>query len=333
MRKHYAVFLLLILVLSLLRFSLYMREGTPHLVDSPGIRSYGALRSPYEYAASFVFTAALSLVGDAFLVWRATVVWTDHCILKRIPIVIYLIHFGVCLISSVFKFRALKDAAGVEAIPVGKKDMLRHWGRFSVCQRAQIVYQVWRTIDFAMSVVVNAVTTTMIIARLVLMERKMRRLATQSATLRSALPYRQVIVLLLESALPFTLVGVASAITTVLMDAKVNTYTRAVHLFPIMMVLWTNALALGPQIIILRTISGNTWTSTPSSRRSQPISQPILFADDPVVSFVALSVDDDNEESRGQSQRDPQHFPCPQNTNAGDPTSQIQSQHQTLESF
>jgi hypothetical protein len=109
--------------------------------------------------------------------------------------------------------------------------------------QVHMAYQFWRIIDFSMSVVVSVVATTMIGARLLLMERKMKRISKQSGgTFRPALPYRQILTLILESALPFTLIGVASAICIGAMDAREYTYRRSIHVFPFLMVLWTNAL-------------------------------------------------------------------------------------------
>ncbi|KAH6902174.1 hypothetical protein BKA70DRAFT_1521286 [Coprinopsis sp. MPI-PUGE-AT-0042] len=159
------------------------------------------------------------------------------------------------------------------------------------------VYQEWRITNFSTSVAVNAITTPMICICLILMERKMKRLSERTgAMFRSALPYRQLLTLLLESALPFTLVGVVGAICTGVIDDTDPTYRHAVHVLPILMVLWINALALGPQLIVFRIISGMTWTSrNPTTHRTQPISQPILFADDPVVSVLTAYTDEDHE--------------------------------------
>lgn len=70
----------------------------------------------------------------------------------------------------------------------------------------------------------------------------MTHIAEKSHTFKSNLPYRQLIAMLLESALPFTLVGVVGAICTGLLDSKNNTYSKALPALPILMVLWTNTL-------------------------------------------------------------------------------------------
>jgi hypothetical protein len=47
-------------------------------------------------------------------------------------------------------------------------------------------------------------------------------------------------------------------------------------------------------VIIFRVISGTTWTSNPTTHHTRPISQPILFADDPIVSFLTEEYADDD---------------------------------------
>ncbi|KAH6902157.1 hypothetical protein BKA70DRAFT_1229206 [Coprinopsis sp. MPI-PUGE-AT-0042] len=134
----------------------------------------------------------------------------------------------------------------------------------------------------------------MIGAPLFIMEKTMKHLLKQTGgTFRSQLPYRQIFAMILESALPFTLVGVVTAICIGAMDTKHGAYRRAVHIFPFLMVFWTNALSLGPQLIIFRVISGATWTSNPTTHRTRPISQPILFEDDPVVSLLMADANED----------------------------------------
>ncbi|KAH6902184.1 hypothetical protein BKA70DRAFT_1521291 [Coprinopsis sp. MPI-PUGE-AT-0042] len=252
--RPYTFFLIFITISSLIRFGLYLREASPHVLDIPG------LDSPMEYAISFACTSLLSLIGDAFLAWRATVVWSHNRIVKRVPVTVFVLSFG-------------------------------EWKKGGAIKRVQLAYKIWRMSDFSMSVMVNVVTTTLIVTRLLMMERKMRNLAKESTMFRSGLPYRRIIALLLESALPFTLVGIAGLICAGLLDPINNTYSRAIHAFPILMVAWTNALALGPQCIVLRVISGTTFASSTESPSVQ-ISHHLIFADDPVVSLLASDAAD-----------------------------------------
>ncbi|KAH6902159.1 hypothetical protein BKA70DRAFT_1521279 [Coprinopsis sp. MPI-PUGE-AT-0042] len=248
---------------------------------------------------SFGCAALLSLLGDAFSTWRASVVLGHNPIVKYLPAAAFVLHFGVCIASSVFKFYALQ---GLHAKLSSYRPSWNpyhedqcQWERHEAIRRAQVTYQWWRITDFSMSVVVSIVSTLLISARLFLMERRMTRVAEKSPTLKSSLPYRQLVAMLLESTLPFILVSIVGAICTGLLDSKNNTYSRALPALPILMVVWTNALALGPQLTVLRIISGTTWTSNLSTHHSRPISQPIIFADDPVVSLLT-SADDGNED-------------------------------------
>lgn len=78
------------------------------------------------------------------------------------------------------------------------------------------------------------------------MERRMKAVEARSGTFRSRLPYRRIVALLLESALPFTLIGILGASVTFCMDAKGGAHNWAVYAFPIIMVLWLNSLVSHP---------------------------------------------------------------------------------------
>ncbi|KAH6869086.1 hypothetical protein BKA70DRAFT_1491398 [Coprinopsis sp. MPI-PUGE-AT-0042] len=289
--RPYTFFLIFMTISSLIRFGLYLREASPHVLDIPGLvyappsLLYDPNKdSPMEYAISFACTSLLSLIGDAFLAWRATIVWSHNRIVKRVPAAVFVLSFGVCLSSSVFKVLAYHNLKSMGS-------WAGEWKKGGAIKRVQLAYKIWRMTDFSMSVMVNVVTTTLIITRLLMMERKMRNLAKESTMFRSGLPYRRVIALLLESALPFTLVGIAGVVCAGLLDPINNTYSRAIHAFPILMVAWTNALALGPQCIVLRVISGTTFASSTESPSVQ-ISHHLIFADDPVVSLLASNAAD-----------------------------------------
>ncbi|KAH6902235.1 hypothetical protein BKA70DRAFT_1521319 [Coprinopsis sp. MPI-PUGE-AT-0042] len=273
------------------------KEATPRY--SPDLWKHSVVfNSAKEMGLSFACTAALSLLGDAFLVWRLVIIWSPNCILKFIPVVLYIIYFGICIASSTLRFRALSDLIEETKAYMTRRDEPR-WKVFHLetIDHTQLVYQIWCGIEFAMSVVVSATTTTLICIRLILLERKMKRVAARSSAFKSVVPYRQVLALLIESALPFTLVGVAGAIMAVFLNPSSNASTKAMYAFPFVTVLWTNGLALGPQFIIFRIVSGTAWSSIPTTRCSRPISQPILFADDPVVSLITTYDDEDRDES------------------------------------
>ncbi|KAH6902150.1 hypothetical protein BKA70DRAFT_1405165 [Coprinopsis sp. MPI-PUGE-AT-0042] len=245
-----------------IRFILFLRERRPHLIDAPGLwlpADYVGPGPVRETAASFGCTVAISLIGDAFLVWLAAILWSHNRLMKWVPVVLYIIYFGAAIASTVFKVYTFRDvdlaaAKFVEWFAEADRpaEYQEGYDHFQALRLAQFAYQSWRITDFAMSV--------------------------GSGIFKSALPYRRLIALLLESALPFTLVGVAGAISTAFIDPFGQKQNKATTIFPLMIVLWTNPLALGPQLIIFRILSRKTWTSNPTTSPSRVISQPILFA-------------------------------------------------------
>jgi hypothetical protein len=86
------------------------------------------------------------------------------------------------------------------------------------------------------------VTTVLIIIRLVLMKREMDALVGKSDHFGSMVPYRQVITLILESALPFTVVGVAAAISTAFKNSQTGKYNAGSAAGAILAVAWYNGL-------------------------------------------------------------------------------------------
>ena len=156
------------------------------------------------------------------------------------------------MISSVFMVRASKELAVLQEAQwtwiheqkgyVG--DGLVRWNAiiFQTAGNTQAVYRAWRVANFSMSIMINIVTAAMIGARVVFLERKMKRLAQQSGTFQPNLPYRKVLGFLLESAIPFTLVGISGAICAGFLDLQSNMPNGALFAYPLLIVLWTNGL-------------------------------------------------------------------------------------------
>jgi hypothetical protein len=103
----------------------------------------------------------------------------------------------------------------------------------------------WRIADFSMPVVVSVVATTMIVARLLLMQRKMRRISEGSSTLEVGIPYQQVIMFLLESALPSAVIGITGATAASLPLFEICDIQWLEDAIPFLEVLWCNALVSG----------------------------------------------------------------------------------------
>ncbi|KAH6902122.1 hypothetical protein BKA70DRAFT_1435283 [Coprinopsis sp. MPI-PUGE-AT-0042] len=276
--KRYVFLSVLILVLSVARFVIYVWAASDNLQDSPGLlRMFDIVGSPIEATLSFGCTTVLALVGDAVLVWRATIIWSHDHSVRWIPIAVYLLYLGVCILSSVFKWRSFQ---GYPSLKSHEVTTCENGGLITQdYQHRRSAIQAWRIADFAISVLVSVVTTTMISIRLLLMKKEMNRIEKECSQFKSTLPYRRVITLLVESALPFNLVGAIGAIAMgSIGHGSCLTWPLAVS--SVLMVLWINCLALGPQLIIFRILSGTTWTSNPTTPTSPPLSQPIQFAHD-----------------------------------------------------
>ena len=80
-KRRYIVYLVVIILLSAIRFILYVREmGTPQPIDMPGLwHGVQNFKPTLEVALSSAATALLSLIGDAFLVRFGSVLELKRC--------------------------------------------------------------------------------------------------------------------------------------------------------------------------------------------------------------------------------------------------------------
>ncbi|KAH6880291.1 hypothetical protein BKA70DRAFT_1447337 [Coprinopsis sp. MPI-PUGE-AT-0042] len=273
-RRRYVFVSTFILLVSVALFILDIRERTmePRKIIRR-IKKQDTGWFVRESAMTWGCTAALALLGDAFLVWRATIIWSHKRMLKWVPSVVLAIYFGISATSWVFKMRTFKHKLSV-FFEASYREELSPEQIYRI-RLAQAAFQRWYIADFTVSVGVSVVTTTMICIRVLLMKRTIERLTGKGEGFQSSMPYSRVITPLLESALPFTLVGVAAAISTAISTAHSGRDKVASDVYLVMLVIWYNSLALGPQLIIFRILSGKTWTSNPTT---MVVSQPIQFA-------------------------------------------------------
>ncbi|KAH6902160.1 hypothetical protein BKA70DRAFT_1521281 [Coprinopsis sp. MPI-PUGE-AT-0042] len=283
--QRYVYLLAFILLISITRFILYIRETTVNLTDWPDrtLAADAIPLSPPELVISYTATTLQALVGDAFLVWRASLLWNHNRILKWFPVAIYAVYLGVSIFSTVLKVHAWKEnfiAFSQLDGPNPDIEMANH-----MLLVARIALRRLFILDFVASVVVSGITTWLIIIRLLLAKRKMQRIVRELGgdAFRSTLPYGRVITLLLESALPFTLVGVAGAIATAFIDADAGGVDKASQGSIVMYAIWCNSLAFGPQLIIFQILSEATWTTNPTTHNPPPFSQPIRFTHDTLI--------------------------------------------------
>ncbi|KAH6869097.1 hypothetical protein BKA70DRAFT_1491418 [Coprinopsis sp. MPI-PUGE-AT-0042] len=264
-------------------FRLPLEETTVNLTDWPDrtLAADAISLSPPELVISYTATTLQALVGDAFLVWRASLLWNHNRILKWFPVAIYAVYLAFSPRSSksmLGRRTSLPSRSSTDQILTLKWPITCFLSPRIALRRLFIL-------DFVASVVVSGITTWLIIIRLLLAKRKMQRIVRELGgdAFKSTLPYGRVITLLLESALPFTLVGVAGAIATAFIDADAGGVDKASQGSIVMYAIWCNSLAFGPQLIIFQILSEATWTTNPTTHNPPPFSQPIRFTHDTLI--------------------------------------------------
>jgi len=126
-----------------------------------------------------------------------------------------------------------------------------------------------------LTIVFNILVTLMISVRLLGMHRKVNRIVGKEVTRR----YTGLLAILVESALPFTLLGIG----------YLATYIREVPESLAFADIWGCFVALSPQAIILRVAMGGAWTKETFNR---------------LESGMEMSVIDNNLNNNGESERD-----------------------------
>ncbi|TFK35404.1 hypothetical protein BDQ12DRAFT_611822 [Crucibulum laeve] len=174
----------------------------------------------------------VNFLGDGLMLYRCYIIWQGRWSIIAFPILLYLgsISMAIALLVQ-------------SALP--GSDFFKG-----------------KTVNFgipwaALSVSLNVIVTSLIIYRLLKVRRDLRE-AFSKAALRM---YTGISAILVESALPFSLLGIAFAIT----------YGKNYDEGPAFLFAWGSFSALSPQFIIFRVTGGKSWTEdivTQSSVRS-----------------------------------------------------------------
>lgn len=109
-------------------------------------------------------------------------------------------------------------------------------------------------IDLAASAAISGITTTLILTRLFLAKREIEQLldgAGEAGLYKSTLPYKRVVMLVLESALPLTLLGVVGAILEASFYGSDTDTAVRMYSDQIMFTLWDNGLVSRPLLDLL----------------------------------------------------------------------------------
>ncbi|KAJ4499745.1 hypothetical protein C8R41DRAFT_875766 [Lentinula lateritia] len=196
--------------------------------------------------------ATANIMGDGLLLYRCYMIWGSNLWVVVLPCCIYLASSGkfhVLLAESL-----LKPLPLVLVVITVVESALP--GAFLLNGTAANFGVPW----VSLSVSLNVILTAMICGRLLMM----RRIVRSSLSFELGNTYTSIMAILVESALPFSVVGVGFVITY----AK-NSPTSDAFAY-----VWGMFCSLSPQLIILRVAMGRGW----SRDTVQEVSRQIVFA-------------------------------------------------------
>ncbi|KAH6901833.1 hypothetical protein BKA70DRAFT_1435446 [Coprinopsis sp. MPI-PUGE-AT-0042] len=249
-RRNYARLMLLILFLSTATFVI---DLTIFFISFDPRRGNGSPRHTMMLnIVLHAFLGATHLTADGLLSWRCYVIWMERWWIGLAPLFPYLISIAVGTLNIVSS--AICD--GVNPA-------------HSICFNNSI--SVYRGLYYLAATGVNLTATSLICLRLWRMKRQVDKAGISGRRTVEPVPYVKLTMVLIESALPFTALGISTAVlafvdTPAANDARIFSSR-----------LWTIASGLTAQAILYRVVSGISWTSNPE-RGVDGFSQSIHFA-------------------------------------------------------
>jgi len=167
-----------------------------------------------------VSTAMANIVGDGLLVYRCFIIWDSRWRIIALPALIYLASIVLAIITVV-------EAALPGAVQLAGKPAL--------------LAMPW----FSMSVGLNVIVTTMICVRIL----RIRALVRDVISPEMSSMYTSIATMLIESAVPFSVLGIGLVITVALDVGPKFAFAYV----------WSIFCSLSPQMIILRVSMGRAW--------------------------------------------------------------------------
>ncbi|KAK0226228.1 hypothetical protein IW262DRAFT_1360609 [Armillaria fumosa] len=167
--------------------------------------------------------AVANILGDGLLLYRCYIICGARRSLIFVPLIIWIASTVMAIITNVIS---------------GLPDSSVFKGRAATCGVSWVVL----TVSF------NVVVTTMICGRIFLLQRSIRKWM-DAETVKM---YTGIIALMVESALPFTVLGVVF----------IATYVRASPAEWTMAPTWGSFVIISPQLIILRVAMDRAWSKT-----------------------------------------------------------------------
>ncbi|KAH6907489.1 hypothetical protein BKA70DRAFT_1283152 [Coprinopsis sp. MPI-PUGE-AT-0042] len=200
----------------------------------------------------FLGIGVVHVAGDALLAWRCYMLWREYSRpLGLIPVVPY----------------ASSIAMGITHLVAASRLNASLPERHAFYRRVQAAF-------LFLSLGVNICATTLIILRLRRTDRELRVAESHLNGEIGETPYKKISIMLVESALPFTLFGIAAAIASTLFAANDGLEVETASAINIIWPLWVNSCAIAPQLIIFRVATGASWISSPQQARTR--SEPAL---------------------------------------------------------
>lgn len=200
----------------------------------------------------FFGVGVIHVTGDGLLAWRCYILWRDtNRFVGLIPIVPYISSIGMGITH-------LAAAAQLDPSRPASSALYR---------RVQSAF-------LFLSVGVNVCATALIILRLRQSDRELRAAERRLGGSKSDTPYNKVAIMLVESALPFSLFGIAAAIASTLFAVNDSLEMGSAHAISIIWPLWVNSCAIAPQLIIFRVATGASWISRPQGY-PPPLDRPV----------------------------------------------------------
>ncbi|KAH6907490.1 hypothetical protein BKA70DRAFT_357270 [Coprinopsis sp. MPI-PUGE-AT-0042] len=247
-----------IMVLTLLSSSLVFAADTlakEGLLTTGGIIASDTPAPVWANLLYFFGIGVVHVLGDGLLAWRCYILWrAESRLLGLIPAAPYVssIAMGITLLVAAVKLNP--------SLP-GTLEFYRR-----ILSAA-----------YFLSIGVNICATALIILRLRRTDREIRAVENRPHEDASDTPYNRIAIMLVESALPFTLFGIAAATASTLLPTDNSLEVGTTSAMTLIWPLWINSCAIAPQLIIFRVATGASWITGPPQRtRSRAPSEPVF---------------------------------------------------------
>ncbi|KAH6888227.1 hypothetical protein BKA70DRAFT_1331948 [Coprinopsis sp. MPI-PUGE-AT-0042] len=220
----------------------------------------------------------LILVADALLLYRCYAVFLDKPVVYRVGGFVFLTSFVLSVVYIAYCISEGYSSRNPEpkSLPAG----------FNLHQAAAIY--------ISCSTAVNLFVTIAISSRIISAKRRLDvALQDVSASQESMGAHKTAVIILVEAALPASLVGIVLAVITVPLGNREISIKNAVSPRAIR-VLWVSLLAIAPQIIAIRVAEGRSWSET----QSEVVSRSIAFGEGQKQRQSGTMISQDPEEAR-----------------------------------